>query len=118
MGAAAELPGSAAELPGFAAELPGHPCQHMFETTCWDVFWSFWPMEPASRSFSNSTLVRGCQLVRNATMSLESDPDYAEMVKQKKELEATRSIYRTFSSVHFIHGLFLLCFALYWVILF
>ena len=47
-------------------------------------------MQADSRCFSSATLVRGSELVRNMSMSLEGDPKYADMLEEKKKLEATR----------------------------
>lgn len=43
-------------------------------------------MASDSRSFSSETLVRGCNLVRCQTMSLESDPQYLAMREQRERL--------------------------------
>lgn len=40
---------------------------------------------------SSSTLLRGVELTRGATMSLESDPLYLSMMEEKKQLQVSRS---------------------------
>lgn len=47
-------------------------------------------MEPASRSESSATLVRGCDLTKSLSMSLERDPEFARLQAEKGKLEATR----------------------------
>ena len=48
-------------------------------------------MEP-SRCSSSATLVRGCELTKRATMSLESDPKYKDMLAQKQMLEVASPV--------------------------
>ncbi len=43
------------------------------------------------RGSSSATLVRGCQLVKGLSMSLGSDAEYAALLKQKEDLEASSS---------------------------
>lgn len=42
-----------------------------------------------SKSLSTETLVRGANLLRSQTMSMESDAQYAEMVARRNELLET-----------------------------
>ena len=42
-----------------------------------------------SKSLSSSTLVRGCELLRGASMSIESDPQMVEMQRELDQLVAT-----------------------------
>ena len=42
-----------------------------------------------SKSLSSSTLVRGCELLRGASMSVESDPLMVDMQKELDEFLAT-----------------------------
>ena len=42
-----------------------------------------------SKSLSTETLVRGAELVRTQTMSLEHDAEYAEMAARREELLVT-----------------------------
>lgn len=44
-----------------------------------------------NRGSSSATLVRGCELVKKLSMSIGSDAEYAALLKQKEELQASTS---------------------------
>ena len=49
-------------------------------------------MDP-TRGSSSATLVRGCEITKRATMSLESDPKYKEMLAHKHRLEVASPVH-------------------------
>ena len=57
-------------------------------------------MKPAgSRCLSSSTLVRGCEILRAMSLSLEHDEQFLAMAEEKRKLEATRQIEATLFSL-------------------
>ena len=86
----AEFPGIGAEFPGIGAECPGISFEAFFLSHNHRIYTvTFGFMEGSSRTFSSSTLIRGCELTRTMSMGLENDSQYQAMMDEKKKLEVT-----------------------------